>query len=354
MTFKNRLAYGLLATLVLLVPTVLLGQPPAPQATEEVTKELSSGKPAAAATIDAIMEQAVRNITARYNLNDKQSEITRKLMKTEVYRFLSEHEDTVWPAIRDLLATQIGINPPDDHNEIKRIGAAARPLAKLAREAIFEANERWRDILTDEQKKMHDFDLGEMNKTFDTIDGNFETWEKGEPHAGGIFPPPNLVGQPARPGRPPAVLSERVTYNPERVFATLVEEFIKEYGLDEGQITAARSILAEYKFKAKAFAASKKRELAQIGADQQVAHDNADLSGIRKAHAAQKELLRPVMRLSVEMGDRLHALLTTAQIQRHADSREAEKSPTRARGDDDDAEGGKKPPPRPKGSGSRN
>ena len=62
------------------------------------------------------MKQAVRNIAARYNLNDKQTEFTDELMTREVHRFLREHEAVIWPLIRDLLAAQL--RPPEDRQKM--------------------------------------------------------------------------------------------------------------------------------------------------------------------------------------------------------------------------------------------
>lgn len=293
----------------------------------DIAETLKSDGAPAAATIEAIMEQAVRNIAARYNLNDAQTENTRQLMKRDVYKFLKEHENEVWPAIRDLLATQLGAKPPESRDEVKRIGKASRPLAKLAEEAIFRANEEWRLILTPQQKEMHDFDLVEMRKTFEVIDENLAEWVDGEPTENNIFPEQNqLIGrQPPRPPRPRKGLPEPKVefFDPHPIFETLVEEFIKEYELDKGQITSARSILEEFKGKANDFRDAKKVDLTKIAAWQQDALDRRDLKAIKAAAVAHKKLLEPIYKLCDEMDGRLKGLLTTSQIQRHAEKSKA-------------------------------
>lgn len=301
---------------------------------EDAAEALDAGQVPAAATIERIMEQAARNITARYNLNDVQTEETRKLMKREVYRFLKAHENEVWPAIRDLLAAELGAKPPDSREEKMRLGKAARPLVKLAEEAIFGANEEWRLILTQEQKSVHDFDLSEMRKTFKKIDENFGEWEKGRSTENGIFPGPKLTGrQPPRPSQPPKGRlpePEVEIFNPHRIFETLVEEFIKEYELDEGQITSARSILEEFKGKANDVREAKKLQFAKIAVQQQEALTRRDLDAIKEAAAAHKKLLEPVYQLCSAMDDRLKALLTTAQIQRHVATNTVTKAPEKS------------------------
>ena len=297
-------------------------------------QELTTGKPAAAATVDRIMDQAVRNIAARYNLNDVQTEETGKLMRREVYRFLKEHENEIWPVIRDLLKNQL--RTPENREEMMGVGKAARPLAKLAKEAIFRANEEWGAMLTPEQKRVHDFDLAEMDKTFEQIDTNFGKWESGEAEQEPIFPQPQLTGrEPPRPPKPPRDLPDPpiIVWEPKKVFETLVEAFIEEYELDEGQITSARSILEEFQAKADNFRESKKLELEKVATEQQEAHRNRDLDAVKKADAARKKLFEPVYELVAQMDVRLKGLLTTAQIQRHAkkeEGKDAAKTPKTA------------------------
>lgn len=282
------------------------------------------------ATIDRILERAVQNIAARYNLNDVQTAETDKMMKDGVHSFLREHENEVWPIIHKLLASQL--KPPEDRKEMMQIGEAARPLAKLASKAIFAANEEWRLILTPEQRRVHDYDMAEMGKTFEVIDTNFREWERGRASEKSIFPEPQLSGsQPPRPPRPKdgsLPPPEVEVFDPTQIFTTLVEAFIKEYELDEGQITSARSILEEFRRKANDFREAKKEAFAKIAADQQDALINRDREALEKARAANKKLLEPVYELCAEMDGRLKGLLTTAQIQRHADrSKVTEKKP---------------------------
>jgi len=106
------------------------------------------------------------------------------------------------------------------------------------------------------------------------------------------------------------------------ILAAQVEAFIKEYDLDKGQITTARSILEEFKGDANTFREAKKEELAQIISRQREALAIRDLPGVKKARAEHKKLLAPVYDLCNEMESRLKNLLTTAQIQRHAEKAE--------------------------------
>ena len=270
------------------------------------------------ATIDKIMEQAVRNISRRYNLNEEQRKKTDEIMRRDVLQFLREHENEVWPLIQDLFRS--GLKPPENMDDVQRIGKAAQPLSKLAKEAILRGNEEWRMYLTAEQKRLHDYDLAEMDKTFEQIDRNFEQWTNGEPPEGSLFPPPPRpeLGPP-RPTKPSEGLPppEVDVFDPRTIFDTFVEEFIKEYKLNEGQADSARSILAEYKAKANDFRNAKKQELTKIAQEMKTSIEGRDRKRIAAAEVERKKLLAPVYELFGQMENRLSALLTTAQIERH-------------------------------------
>jgi len=311
------------AFLIVLVLVAMLTVPHAhvrAQSEEKTPEQLAPSEySATAATVERIMDQAVTNIAIRYNLNELQTQYTGDLMKREVRRFLREHEGEVWPAIRALLSAQF--RTPSEPDEIKRIGSLTRPIAKLAADAIYRANEEWRQYLTDDQKKMHDFDMSEMRKTFSYVDENLSKWEKGEPVAGsGFFPTPTTELGPPVPPKPPIRSADGipVVVPKTNILTTFVEEFIKEYNLDEAQIVAARSILAEFKTKADAFMNSKKDEFSRIAAKREEAERERDVKAIRLAMTEHKELLQPFYLVFGEMEERLKGLLTSTQIEEHA------------------------------------
>ncbi len=283
----------------------------------DAAEELKSGKPPTALTLDAIMDAAVRNIAKRYSLSEAQRDLTDQLMKRGVERFLKEHENEVWPVIGDLLRSRLGLEPPDAEDAM-RIGKAARPLLEAAKEYIYSANEEWRTMLNEEQRRVHDFDMADIGRQFDEMDDNFKSWEEGAPNPR-LFPAADRSRrQPPRPKMTPDVQPEYRIFDPNPILETLVEEFIKEHKLSKGQVTAARSILEEFKGQANDYKMSKKKELTAVAAERHASLQARDLSGIKAAEARHKKLLKPIYALCDAMTDRLEKQLTTAQIQRHA------------------------------------
>lgn len=297
----------------------------APPVSDSASATTKAAAKSSSATVDAIMETAVRNIGRRYNLNAAQLEKTHILMKREVYKFLQEHENNVWPLIRDLLKAQLGNKPPESAEDVMRIGKGAGPLAKLAEEAIVRANEEWRNYLTAEQRVTHDYDMKEMRKTFKSINENFENWAQGKPTGKSIFPDPQMAGVgPPRPPKPrgrklPPPVDESILET-TIFFDTYVDEFITKYELDPGQVNAAHSILSEVKDQVAKFRAANYDELAAITRELLAAQKERDRKKIAQIEARRRGLLKQVYVLFAEMDGRLQSLLRTAQRERFADT----------------------------------
>ena len=261
-------------------------QPPPAPGSDPKTVDPATGN--TSATIELIMDQAVENLARRYNLNDEQKRKTDEIMRRRVSQFLKDHENDVWPVIRDLLASQLGAKPPESPEDVRRIGKAARPLAELAEKAILEGNDEWREYLSDDQRTQHDRDLADMFQQFEKVNRNLDTWAAGKPSADGIFPPPPVEdGRQRRPSKPAAGLPQPAVESfKANVLDTLVEGFIRDCNLDPGQIDAARSILNESKAKVLDFRDSNKGELDRLYSDEQAAQkarDHDKLSAIDKS-----------------------------------------------------------------------
>jgi hypothetical protein len=314
--------------------TAALAEPTPKPRTQPKENEAKPALEITQATAEMIMNEAVKNIAKRYNLNEAQRQKTDDIMKRDVNKFLKDHEAQVWPIIREFMSG--GFQPPSDPEDVKRLGRAAAPLLKDAQKAILDGNREWRQYLTPEQQKMHDFDLAEMDKQFVEAEKNLQAWAEGRPR-GGLFPAPSLDRSPPtppmpKPGlpQPPAPPEPQVEiFVRESLFDTYVEDFIKQYELDPAQIESARSILAEYKQKAGAFKEANRAELTKVAYEHKAAVEGNDRERIAQAEAERKRLLQPAYEMFGAMDERLKALLTTAQRARHGEQAASKIDPIR-------------------------
>jgi hypothetical protein len=276
--------------------------------------------------VDSMIRQAAENVSRRYNLNEEQTRFTHDMMVKRVTKFLEEHEDELWPLVRELVRHQQQ-GKALDADTARRLGKIAQPIFEEAREAILEANEEWRDILNDQQKLLHDYDLQEMGRTFGDMEQRFDQWEQGRAEANqGIFPEPRVDQPPIV--NPPAPeegksTTARVIRQKEEWWDGYVEGFIKDYELDEGQITTARSILKEMKERAAAYRRAHKAEFDETEKKAADALKAADRQKHRAAIEEERKLSQPIGEMFGELKERLDKIPRPAQREAYEAQRQA-------------------------------
>ncbi|MHC4063659.1 MAG: hypothetical protein ACYSUI_04055 [Planctomycetota bacterium] len=266
--------------------------------------------------VPSMINQAVMNISRRYNLNKEQHEITQRMMQEGVNGFLREHQDEIYPLIRDLAGAQL--NPGNmSVAQRKRIGKAARPLVEAAKKVILDRNAEWRKILSEEQKRLHDWDLTEMEGQFGQIHDNFEQMQQGAAVDNPIFntKPPTSEPPPTPPR--PAEKKHAVPPGPavvrDGVFDRCVEKFIKDYGLDPGQIEAARSIGREYKGYADVYRKVHAEDYQALQKKQEQARRDGDLNKAQEAEQEEERLNARILKFLEDMKGRLATIPREAQ-----------------------------------------
>ena len=287
--------------------------------------------------VDAMVGQASNNIIRRYNLNEKQAAKTRDMLKAGVDKFLRENQEEIWPLLRELWEFQIKGELPDPVVS-KRIGARVRPLLVAAQKAILEGNEIWGEFLSEEQRRLHEFDLNEMRSTLGKMDENFKNWEAGEPVLQPIFPRHvKKKDEPKRPKRPtPGPVIDKEPFKKHlgdsqdtwlAGYRSYTERFVKDYGLDDTQVEAAMSILREIEARGTAHVASVKNEEAAISKQRESAWDKADWKKYRQLRMASEALNAPLTEFFSELTTRLDTIPTEAQRQAFRKSLKSNKDP---------------------------
>lgn len=274
--------------------------------------------------VEAMVKQAAKNIGDRYNLNGNQRAETETMLVEEVGQFLDTHPE-VWPLIRDLTRLQIEGKAPEGE-VAKRLGEAAQPLLDEMKNAIVNGNMRWRSILTDEQKRMHDYDLKDIDRQFEKMNSNFSEMAEGKADKVKLFP--EVTVDPDQPSTPPR---PKTDFQPEPAPKTdepqedwwdgYVKNFISKYELDDGQSDAAWSILRECKERAKSYKNSKSAEFAKADERLKEARDpklppEVQRVKIRLWKQDDVALKKPILDLFQELKDRLEAIPRDAQRKR--------------------------------------
>lgn len=213
------------------------------QAPNNIDNEIERGK--SLWNPPAMMKQACDGISKHYKLDAKQRDSTCKLLTERVTKFLGKHERQLWPLLMELTEQQITGKEPS--KEIaKRISNSGYPIFEEARAEILKAQDEFRKLLNEEQKKIHDRDLKGLNAQFRVIDRRFQNWREGK--VDGRHPLQNIGMTGGRQIVPdPTDRRMRNRNTPESAWEKYVREFVIKYRLDGAQKATAMAILQDLK-----------------------------------------------------------------------------------------------------------
>ncbi len=188
--------------------------------------------------IDSVMEVYVSNISRHYNLDESQSKYTRALLTKRVKSFLQNYEKDVRDIMAEYLTYQISqkVPPPE---VAKEFAQRAEPLVEAMKQEIYKGNQEWRNILSEDQKRVHDRDLQQMDQFFEKLNKQLDNWSQGK-----VDEPIDLSGRRTVSNHPQIL-------NPEDAWDYYVNSFVYRYNLDQGQRETAYSILREMKDEAR-------------------------------------------------------------------------------------------------------
>ncbi len=316
---RRRRFYWIAASVIATLLTAAAG-PAYAQATDTQKAEPSGEKPTARThpqnpelwDVEQMMEEAVLQISRRYNLNKAQENYTRMLLKERVRSFLDEYEDDV----RQLLAESIRLQTRPQDATIQDYmdwAQRARPVYDAAQTAILNGNSEWREILDEQQKQIHDRDLDQMMRNFDQVSRVMEQWEEGRGVAvGNTNAPKGATGTVPEKRQPPVI--ERK--NPEDNWMMYVNKFIQVYQFDDKQANAARAkIHKEFHDKAVAYRDRKKKQFETINAElSDPKFDKDHKERPRKLLEKRRELEQPIHVLFLQMDKRLLMLADSKQL----------------------------------------
>lgn len=256
--------------------------------------------------VEQMMEEAVQQIARRYNLNKAQENFTRLLLVGRVRAFLDQHETEVRELLRESI--DLRLHPEKGTPEVyKRWAERAEPVYEAAKEAILSGNREWGEILNEEQKKLHDSDLAQMNANFTQVGQVMADWKagKGPGVAGGGQSGAGVSTNPPH-GEPRAV---------EDYWLAYVVTFIQAYNLDEKQANAAKGkVHADFHGQAKVYRERHKAEFDRFDAELKSPAGDPKKQ-IRPDELLRKkaELERPLRQMFVAMNERLNELLRSDQ-----------------------------------------
>lgn len=317
----NRIFLALLmAGALAMAPSHAIAQQPARIAPAKPTASQPSSGAATARThpndpmlwdTEQMMDEAVAQISKRYNLTPQQQEYTQLLLKKRVREFLDQYETDVRELLQESIDMRLG-KKESDPAAMMKWAIRAMPVYDAAKNAILDGNREWGQILDENQKKTHDRDLSLMDQNFTNVTKQLKDMEDGKGpkfnrtpsmNDGGVTPTGQNVA------RRPEIEDSWIAY---------VEKFINTYKLDDAKKIAAREKIHKDQLeKAKQYREANKDKFRQI--EDETAKNLRELpveermKRIGEADRKKKELESPIRRLFIELCRRLDALPSSKQ-----------------------------------------
>ena len=304
--------------------------------------------------VQQMIDRASGQVVKRYKLTPEQEDFTRKLMATGVNTFLDKHEQEIRDIFAEAIKYQISGNPPPP-DKVKEWTAQITPMFDEAKTQILEGNRQFREVLTDDQKKIHDIDLRVMEQNFKDADKRLTRWREGgydpnvdfgpqpkpgaQPQPAAVKPPPPAPVEPAPapiaatpPAAPPAPETPAIPTPapvpaPTRIsgptassdnsrlgdlWEMYVRKFIDNYRLEQAQANQALQILDDARKQAGEYLTSHKSDYEKL--QTQLAGAAGDQKAMAEINKQIIELNKPVqVAMFNDMKLRLDKIPTDAQ-----------------------------------------
>jgi hypothetical protein len=226
---QRRILAAVIAVAGVCVTPVLAQNPRSAGTSATPKKNPYSGSPLTW-SVEPIIDNYVSQMRRYYNLTPDQETYTRQLLTQRVKLFLNDYEKEVRSLIEEYMYLQLRGETPSAE-QAKDLARRGGPLIAAIKKEILDGNAKWREILDENQRKIHDRDLEQMHRTFDDFEQKLDRWSKGDVR-------PTDLGHRNVSRKPnPA--------KPEDYWEARVRSFIVDYNLDAGQQATARSILRE-------------------------------------------------------------------------------------------------------------
>ena len=261
---------------------------------------------------EQMMEEAVAQISKRYNLTAPQQDYTRLLLKKRVREFLDQYETDVRELLQESIDMRLGKKESDPATMMKW-AVRAMPVYDAAKNAILDGNKEWGEILDEKQKVTHKHDLELMDKNFTNVTTQLKQMEEGKARS---FDGAKVVGGPGGVSQPGGNVIRRTEI--EDQWIAYVEKFINTYKLDDAKKIAAREkIHKEQLEKAKQYREANKDKFRKVEEDRKAI--TRDLSveermkRIKESDLKKKELESPVRQLFIDLCRRLDGLPSSKQ-----------------------------------------
>jgi hypothetical protein len=277
--------------------------------------------------INGRIDMLTNAVAVRYQLSGEQRSDLRQRIWGDVITLTKRSFPSMLPTLGEMLETRAA-GEPFTPEQVSRWMRNMRPLIDRNMEYIQSSLSAFRQTLEPHQREIFDRDVAAADRRAMVVMNQMTHWERGQwkPADWGLQHDPIHAKQAEPNPRPQPAPRERrlrrelagpvaaeasVVARDRDQWEQYVEQFIRRYGLDEAQQTAAWSVYADLKARADQWHASHADELNALEAKANASEGDASQRQSAKQHLSEAK--QPLVDMFAELKSRLDNLLTSEQ-----------------------------------------
>ena len=196
--------------------------------------------------VDQQVDRVARQVARRYNLTPAQDQYARQMLSTNCRKFIDNHFDELVPLLNEWI--QLRFRKDRTAGDIQVWAKKFAPLYQEATGLVVSENNKFHEILDENQKKTHSQDMKLMQDGFSKTTERITRWQRGKYYPG--------EWEGAAPPKAP----DPTKFDTWDVY---VQTFIEAYQLDQTQQKGAWAVLADSKRKAQAYENDHQQQLTE-------------------------------------------------------------------------------------------
>ncbi len=271
-------------------------------------------------------------ISLEYELDDVQRVKVREAVTGRWSSFLKDNRSAIQPIFNELLEMRLELEPPAKER-VEAWAGRAMPVFEKFRKQLNEGTAEFRDVLTPVQRAKFKVDELQFDVGLSLAEQKLKQWQKGEFEEGDFWERPTSdrrkgrgergrrraakleaaanLGLRAAPGESsPAGQQDQIALE-LAAWDKYVREFIRTYGLGEGQRDAVLSVLSELKERAIAHRDRRRDDIAKL--EQRIETFGDTDEEPDKLKTQLTELYGPIDDMFAELQRRIEQVPTAAQ-----------------------------------------
>ena len=261
-----------------------------------------------------------------YDLDEKQRETVRERMLDHWPKYFNENRAEIQQAVNQFIEMRMELEPPS-RERVQEWARRTTPVFASFRDELRKGTDEFRKALKPLQRAKFELDVLKVNAGMQFAQARLQKWESGEFEEREFWEPTPSERRRRREERRAQESESQAPADPIEKELTgwdaYVEEFIRTYALDDGQIGTARSLLSELKQRAIAHRDRNRDRIVKLEARIAQGKSSSDEQQVKEQIV---ELYGPVDEMFSELKSRLDQLPTSQQKARAA-QRGAEPDP---------------------------